>query len=103
MRLIYAIIAVAAFKTFWTLLDMKENIRKAGRQMNKLNPKPIDIINAAIAEIYGERAVELLSLASGLNDTGWEHLITYAHYNSLNHKKAIRFSDVNKSKKTETK
>ena len=57
--------------------------------MEKLNLKPIDIINAVIAEIYGERAVELLSLASKLNETGWDSLISYAHYNSLHRKKAI--------------
>ena len=38
--------------------------------MDKLNPKPIDIINAAIAEIYGKQAVDLLKLFSKLNEEG---------------------------------
>ncbi len=59
--------------------------------MSKLNPKPIDIINAAIAEIYGEQAVDLLKFFSRLNDdakfiiTGYaEHLSGHNEY-----KKAI--------------
>lgn len=35
--------------------------------MNKLKVKPIDIINAAIAEVYGKQAVVLLTLFSTLN------------------------------------
>lgn len=43
--------------------------RQKGRFfLNKFKPKPIDIINAAIAEIYGEQAVDLLKFFSILND-----------------------------------
>ena len=52
--------------------------------MNKLKPKPLDIINAAIAEIYGEQAVELLTLFSALNSKGKQRIIKYAdEYNEL--------------------
>lgn len=40
--------------------------------MNKLKVKPIDIINAAIAEVYGKQAVVLLTLFSTLNNKGKE-------------------------------
>lgn len=46
--------------------------------MNKLNPKPIDIINAAISEIYGQKAIELLTMFSTLNDKGQQRIIEYA-------------------------
>ena len=50
--------------------------------MSKL--KPLDIINAAIAEIYGEQAVELLTLFSTLNSKGKQRIIKYAdEYNEL--------------------
>lgn len=45
--------------------------------MNKLNPKPIDIINAAVSEIYGKKAIELLTLFSMLNDKGQQRIIEY--------------------------
>lgn len=65
--------------------------------MNKLNPKPIDIINAAIAEIYGKQAVDLLKLFSKLNDEGKSLTVEYAEMsaNSDRYKKAImlRMSD----------
>lgn len=46
--------------------------------------KPIDIINAVITEVYGERAVELLRLFSTLNELGKNNIIEYAdEYNEL--------------------
>ena len=46
--------------------------------MNKLSPNPIDIINAAVSEIYGKQAIELLTLFSTLNDKGKQRIIEYA-------------------------
>ncbi len=47
-------------------------------------PKPIDIINAAISEIYGTQAVELLKLFSALNDRGKAKVIGFAdEYNEI--------------------
>ncbi len=45
--------------------------------MNKLKVKPIDIINAAIAEVYGKQAVVLLTLFSTLNNKGKEKIIDW--------------------------
>lgn len=64
--------------------------------MSKLNPKPIDIINAAIAEIYGKQAVNLLILFSALNDKGKQGIINYAdEYNELpQYKKALTLAEL---------
>lgn len=64
--------------------------------MSKLNPKPIDIINAAIAEIYGPQAVDLLILFSTLNDKGKQGIIKYANeYNELpQYKKALTLAEL---------
>lgn len=51
---------------------------KGGIFLNKLKPKPLDIINAAIAEIYGEQAVELLTMFSTLNDVGKSRIMRFA-------------------------
>lgn len=63
--------------------------------MKKVSPKPIDIINAAIAEIYGEQAVELLNLFSKLNSTGKQKIINQAdEYNEIpRYKKAISLGE----------
>ena len=64
--------------------------------MSKLSPKPIDIINAAIAEIYGTQAVDLLILFSALNDKGQKNIIQYAdEYNELpKYKKALTLAEL---------
>lgn len=59
--------------------------------MNKLNPKPIDVLNAAIAEIYGEQAPELLKYFSKLTDKGKINVLEYTGWsaNSDRYKKAV--------------
>ena len=51
--------------------------------MNKLKVKPIDIINAAIAEVYGKQAVVLLTLFSTLNNKGKEKEEIEVYQNKL--------------------
>ncbi len=62
-------------------------------------PKPIDIINAAISEIYGTQAVELLKLFSALNDRGKTRIIKFTgEYNELpEYAKAIRLCKAEKN------
>ena len=71
--------------------------------MNKLKPKPLDIINAAIAEIYGEQAVKLLALVSTLNTKGMDIVLSFAYdYSMIPHyTKAINLGERLTDQKTQ--
>lgn len=63
--------------------------------MDKLSPKPIDIINAAVSEIYGNQAIELLRLTTALTDKGIQRIIELAEEYNENPKymKAIKLCE----------
>lgn len=48
--------------------------------MNNIKLKPIDIINAAIAEIYGKQTVDLIKFFTKLHDSGKSDLIEYVKW-----------------------